>query len=145
MSNPLIPVVSVAGRVLLCVIFFMSAVGNKIPHFNNVAEVMGKVGMPAPQILLVGAIVFLIAGSVSVATGYQARIGATLLLVFLAMATYYFHAFWKVPEAEQQDVMIQFMKNLSMSGAMLFIIANGSGAGSLDAVLARRRSTSTAN
>ena len=34
--------------------------------------------------------------------------------------------------------MIHFMKNLSMSGAMLFIMANGSGAGSLDAFLARR-------
>ncbi len=141
MSNPLVPIGSVAGRILLCVIFFMSAVGNKIPNFNSVAEVMGQVGMPAPQLLLVGTIVFLIAGSVSVATGYQARLGATLLLVFLAMATYYFHAFWKAPEAEQQDVMIQFMKNLSMSGAMLFIMANGSGAGSLDAVLARRKST----
>ena len=28
--------------------------------------------------------------------------------------------------------MIHFMKNLGLFGAMLFIIANGSGAGSLD-------------
>ena len=73
MSNPLVPVVSVAGRVLLCAIFFMAAVGNKIPNFNSIAEVMGKVGMPSPQLLLVGAIVFLIVGSVSVVTGYQAH------------------------------------------------------------------------
>lgn len=143
MSNSLLPIVSIAGRVLLCTIFFMSAVGNKIPNFNAVAELMGKVGVPSPQLLLVGAIVFLIVGSVSVASGYQARFGAALLLVFLGLATYYFHAFWKAPEAEQQDYMIHFMKNLSMSGAMLFIMANGSGAGSLDAVLARRKATGT--
>jgi uncharacterized membrane protein YphA (DoxX/SURF4 family) len=35
--------------------------------------------------------------------------------------------------------MIHFMKNLSMFGAMLFIMGNGSGAWSLDEVLARRR------
>ena len=30
---------TVAGRLLLCTIFFMAAVGNKIPHFNDVAKV----------------------------------------------------------------------------------------------------------
>ena len=130
-------IVTVLGRLLLCTIFFMAAVGNKIPHFSQVAKVMESVGIPAPQFMLVGAIVFLIVGSVSVIVGYQARIGATLLLVFLVLATYYFHAFWKLEGQAQQDQMIQFMKNLSMMGAMLFIIANGSGPMSLDAKLAK--------
>ncbi len=64
---------TVLGRLLLCTIFFMAAVGNKIPHFNDVANVMGSVGMPAPQLMLVGAIVFLIAGSLSIIFGYKAR------------------------------------------------------------------------
>ena len=34
--------------------------------------------------------------------------------------------------------MIQFMKNLSMMGAMLFIVANGSGPMSLDSWLHKR-------
>ncbi len=34
--------------------------------------------------------------------------------------------------------MIQFMKNLSMMGAMLFIMANGSGPASLDSRLHKR-------
>ena len=93
--------------------------------------------IPAPQLMLVGAIVFLIVGSVLVIVGYQARIGATLLLVFLVLATYYFHAFWKLEGQTQQDQMIQFMKDLSMMGAMLFIIANGSGPMSLDAKVAK--------
>ena len=139
MPKPVQGVVTVLGRLLLCTIFFMAAVGNKIPHFSQVAKVMESVGIPAPQFMLVGAIVFLIVGSVSVIVGYQARIGATLLLVFLVLATYYFHAFWKLDGQAQQDQMIQFMKNLSMMGAMLFIIANGSGPMSLDAKLAKRQ------
>jgi len=137
MPKPVQGIVTVLGRLLLCTIFFMAAVGNKIPHFSQVAKVMESVGIPAPQLMLVGAIVFLIVGSVSVIVGYQARIGATLLVVFLVLATYYFHAFWKLEGQAQQDQMIQFMKNLSMMGAMLFIIANGSGPMSLDAKLAK--------
>lgn len=126
-------IVAVIGRVMLCTIFFMAAVGNKIPHFNDVAGVMAKVGIPAPQLMLVGAIVFLIAGSVSVIVGFHSRIGASLLLVFLILATYYFHAFWKLSDPQaQQEQMIQFMKNLGLMGAMVLIIANGTGPLSLD-------------
>ena len=86
---------SVLGRLLLATIFFMAAVGNKIPHFSEVANVMESAGVPAPQFLLVGAIVFLIVGSLSVIVGYHARFGATLLLTFLVLASYYFHPFWR--------------------------------------------------
>ncbi len=131
---------TVLGRVLLCTIFFMSAVGNKIPHFNEVSQFMEKAGIPAPQLMLVGAILFLIAGSLSVMAGYRARIGAALLLVFLILASYWFHPFWKFEGDAQKEPMIQFMKNLSMMGAMLFIMGNGSGLLSLDNYLAKRGS-----
>lgn len=130
--------VTVLGRVLLSTIFFMAAVGNKIPHFSQVAKVMGDVGMPAPSFMLVGAIVFLVAGSLSVILGYKARVGAVLLLTFLVLASYYFHPFWKLEGQAQQEQMIHFMKNLSMMGAMLFIAANGSGPFSLENVLHKR-------
>lgn len=118
---------TVLARVMISAIFLMSVVGNNIPNFNAVAKMMEGVGIPAPQILLVGAIVFLIVGSLSLIFGFKARFGAFLLLVFLILASYYFHAFWKLEGKEAQDAMIQFLKNLSMMGTMLFIIANGSG------------------
>jgi putative oxidoreductase len=126
-------VLAVLGRLMLSAIFLLSAVGNKIPNFNSVAELMGNAGIPYPKVMLVGAIVFLIAGSFAIILGYQARIGATLLLVFLILATYYFHHFWNItdPKAKQEQ-MIEFLKNLGLMGAMLLIIANGSGPMSLD-------------
>src|ERR1700730_8527930 len=129
---------TVVGRVLLCTIFFMAAVGNKIPHFSDVAKYMESAGVPAPQFMLAGAIVFLLAGSVSVIVGYQARIGAALLLTVLVLASYYFRPFWRLEGQVQQEQMIHFMKNLSMMGAMLFIMANGSGPMSLDSWLQKR-------
>lgn len=123
---------TVAGRVMIAAIFLMSAVGNKIPNFDRVASTMGTVGIPQPQVMLAGAILFLVAGSLSIMLGYKARIGAGLLFVFLVLATYYFHDFWKYQGQRQQEQMVQFLKNLSLMGTMLFLMANGSGAMSLD-------------
>ena len=128
------------GRIMIATIFLVSALGNKIVRFNEVAELMATKGMPqtpvlgvpAHKLLLVGAITFLILGGLSLAVGYKARVGSLMLLIFLASATYYFHDFWNA-EAEQQPAeMIQFLKNFSLAGTMLFFIANGAGPGSLD-------------
>lgn len=123
---------SVLGRISIATIFLMSAVGNKIPKFNDVVSYMASEGVPLPQFALVGAIVFLVAGSLSVITGFKTRYGAAMLLVFLVLATYFFHDFWNFRGQEQQLQMIQFMKNLSLMGTMLFLIANGPGAMSVD-------------
>lgn len=136
--NPIPQVLAnMAGRIMLTTIFFMSAVGNKIPNFAGVVAYMTANNVPAPKLMLAGGIVFLLVGSISVALGFGARIGAALLLIFLVLATYYFHAFWTIAadSAEFQPQMIQFMKNLGLMGAMLMIIANGSGPGSLDSRL----------
>ncbi len=121
----------------------MSAVGNKIPNFNDVAGYMASEGVPAPSVMLAGAIAFLIAGSLSIMLGFKARIGASLLIVFLLLATYFFHDFWTLePESpEFQAQMIQFMKNLALVGAMIMVVVNGAGPGTLDARIANASST----
>lgn len=121
------------GRIAIATIFLMSAVGNKIPNFGGTAEYMAAAGIPLPSLMLVGAIGFLVAGSLSVIAGYQTRIGSALLLVFLILATYFFHDFWTYEGEARQQQMIQFMKNLSMMGTMLFLIGMGPGPLSLDA------------
>ena len=132
-NQPLQGIGSVLGRIMIATIFLMSAVGNKIPKFNDVAGYMASEGVPFPKVMLAGAIVFLIAGSLSIVVGYKVRIGAALLLVFLVLATYFFHDFWTFEDAaEQQQQMIAFMKNLSLMGTMVFLISNGSGPMSLD-------------
>lgn len=131
--------VSVLGRVALSAIFLLSAVGNKIPQFGPVSDLLASKGLPAPKLMLAGAIAFLIAGSLSVIAGYKTRWGALLLFAFLLPTTYLFHDFWNVTGEAAQDQQIQFFKNLSMAGAFLFLIANGGGAWSLDA----RRASAT--
>lgn len=136
--NPVVQgILTVIGRVFIVTIFLLSAVANKIPQFEGVSQYMASEGVPAPQFMLTGAILFLIAGSLSIVLGFKARIGAGLLLTFLVLATYFFHDFWTFEGEAAQMQTIQFMKNLSMMGTMLFLIANGSGKWSLDDRLAR--------
>jgi len=133
-------IISILGRVLLSAIFLLSAVGNKIPKFKEVVDDMTKHGVPSAKYMLGGAIVFLIAGSLSIILGFKARIGALMLIVFLVLATYYYHLPTSTADAkEKQDETIQLMKNTAMFGALLFIMANGAGAGSLDSGAARGR------
>ena len=136
-------VLALLGRLMLVAIFLLAAVGQKIPKFSETAEYMGIEGVPMPKVMLAGAILFLIAGGLSVAVGFKARIGATLLLVFLLLSTYFFHDFWtQLDPMEKQEQMIQFMKNASMMGAMLLVIAHGPGLMSIDGRMTAARRTS---
>ena len=123
---------NVVGRLMISGIFLASALGNKIPNFSQVAEKMAAEGVPLPSVMLTGAIAFLVAGGVSIVLGYRTHVGAGMLLVFLVLATYFFHDFWNFEGANRQMQMIQFMKNGSLMGTMLLLISNGPGALSLD-------------
>ncbi|MEC8558053.1 MAG: DoxX family protein [Planctomycetota bacterium] len=60
-------------------------------------------------------------------------VGAGLLLVFLVLATYFFHDFWTFEDAAEKQQIIQFMKNLALMGAVVHIKANCPGPMSMDA------------
>ena len=121
------------ARLAICAIFFTSALANKIPNFSQTAEVMRGKGIPFPQVALLLAIVVLLVGSLLVVLGFKARWGAALLLIFLALATFYFHDFWNVGSEAVRIQQIMFMKNVSISGTMLLIVAMGPGPWSIDA------------
>jgi putative oxidoreductase len=115
---------------MLCAIFLMAAVADNIPNFAKTVARMESRNIPSAKIMLIGAIVFLIAGSLMIILGYKGRFGALLLLVFLGLATYYFHDFWN-DEATKDVELLHFMKNLGLAGAFVFILGNGTGAWSL--------------
>jgi len=114
------------GRILITLLFLRSAYG-KITGFSAVAGMMAKKGMPFADVLLVGAIAFEIAGGLMVLLGWNARWGALLLAVFLIPATLIFHNFWAVDAAQVTNQLNHFMKNLTILGALVFIIGMGSG------------------
>jgi putative oxidoreductase len=117
---------SLIGRILLVLIFLHAGIG-KIEGFGGTAQYMAKYGMPYTSLFLFGAIIFELAGSIFAILGYYARFGALLLLVFLIPTTIIFHTNFDDP-----NQTIHFMKNVSMFGGLLVLLAVGAGRFSLD-------------
>ena len=109
------------GRFALAAIFLGSAVG-KITNYSDTLAKMEDAGIPMVQAALPGALAFLLVGGVSVVTGFMSSLGALLLLIFLALATFYFHL--DLGDPVQQ---IQFMKNLAIAGGLLTLMGSGPG------------------
>lgn len=122
---------SILGRVCLCIFFLHGTFFDKIPQFSSFVRTMRAERIPYPRAMLSGMIIFTIVGSLLVILGYKSRLGAFLLLVFLVVGTYYSADFWNL-SLDMQSKQLQFIKNASLAGALLMIMANGTGAGSLE-------------
>jgi len=121
------------GRILLVLIFLQSGIG-KIANFQGTAEYMAKFGMPYTNFFLIGAIFIELVGSITVITGYYARLGAFLLVIFMIPTTLIFHTNFTDPMQQ-----IQFMKNMSMFGGLLVLLMVGAGRISLNYLLREKK------
>ena len=127
------------GRVLFALIFVSSG----LSHFSRqTIAYAASQGVPAAGFFVPLAGVLAVVGGIGVALGFQTRIAALLLVVFLVPVTFKMHAFWTAQDAMMaMNQKIHFLKNLSMLGAALFLIYFGGGPVSVDG---RRRPASAA-
>lgn len=119
------------GRLLLALIFIVSGY-NKIMGWPGVVGAVEAKGMPIPMLFGAGAILLELGGGVLVAIGYKARIGAAALILFTIMTLIFFHNFWAFEGADYQVQMINFMKNLAITGGLFLVLAYGAGPMSVD-------------
>jgi putative oxidoreductase len=119
------------GRILLAHIFVLSGYG-KLTGFSGTVGYIQSVGLPAAQLLTVISIVVELGGGALSILGWKARWGAAALLVFAFLAGVFFHAFWAAAPDQAMMQQIQFMKNLSIMGGLLYVVVYGSGPLSLE-------------
>lgn len=119
-------ILALVGRILLSLIFILSAF-NKLGNVTGTTGYMAAHGMPAVKFFLVMAVVFELLGGLMVLSGYRARLGAVLLIVFIVPATLIFHNFWAFEGMERQQQMINFLKNISILGGLLVVVGLGPG------------------
>lgn len=122
----------VVGRVMLATIFLMSGL-MKIGNFVGTSGYMAKMGVPMSDVALIITIIVEVGGAAMIIVGWKARWGAAALFLWMIPVSLMFHAFWAVPQDQMQAQMANFLKNVSMMGAMLLIMAFGSGPKSLKA------------
>ncbi len=112
------------GRILLSVIFIMAGF-SKIGGYEGTQGYMESMGVPGMLLPLV--ILLELGGGLALLAGWQSRIVAFLLGGFTLLAAIIFHNNF----ADQMQ-MILFMKNLAITGGLLFIVAFGPGKWALD-------------
>lgn len=132
LQNPL----SLAGRLLLAVLFLPAGLG-KIADFSGTVAYITSVGLPLPQVAAALALIVEIVGGVALIAGYGTRLAALVLALFTVVASIFFHNFWAVPAAQQMMQQLLFFKNVAVVGGLLTLAAWGAGSWSMDA---RRRS-----
>lgn len=119
---------TLVGRILVGIIFVMSGV-NKILTPDATQQYMASHGLRTlTTVLYIVAIVVEIGAGACLVIGYQTRRASSLLLLFMIPTTLLFHT-----NFSDQNQMIHFLKNLSMSGGLLYVMTYGAGHISLDA------------
>ncbi|MBV7408631.1 DoxX family protein [Maritimibacter sp. DP1N21-5] len=130
MSNALTYTAPLA-RLLLSFMFILSGF-QKITGYAGTQGYMEMMGVPGALLPLV--ILVEVVGGLALLVGFQARIAALLLAGFAIVSGVLFHL---VPSFAMEDAMaaqaqmISFMKNLTIAGGMLMVVAFGPGAWSM--------------
>ncbi len=122
----------VVARILLALMFVLSGFG-KLTGLEGTAGYIASKGLPVPMLLAAAAGVLELVAGVLLIIGWQARWAALALAVFTLVASVLFHNYWAMPVEQQRMQQLMFMKNLAITGGLLFVFAFGAGALSLDA------------
>jgi putative oxidoreductase len=83
------------------------------------------------QVLLPLTILVELGGGLMLVLGWNARLAAGVLFLFIIPTTLIFHNFWAVPADQMQSQMNNFLKNLAIMGGMTYVVVFGSGPFSL--------------
>ena len=128
----LAPLCELVGRVLLCLLFLITGL-IKIGTYAEMVAYMSSHGVPT--VLLPAVIATETLGALAVAFGWKTRVVAFLLAGYSLLTALIFHH-----DFSDQIQMLMFLKNVSIAGGFLLVLANGAGPISLDS---RRPSDST--
>jgi len=125
-----------AGRILISVLFLISGFF-KIGGYTQMVGYATSKGLPMAGVAVACAAVLELAGGLAILAGFQTKIAAWLLFLYLIPTTFFFHNFWAMQGLEQQDNMIHLLKNVAIMGGLVILAANGAGPYSVDYSRAR--------
>lgn len=112
------------GRILMVAIF-LSAGYSKLTHYEYMQGYMVSLGVPGWSMPFI--ILWELGGGLAVLLGLFTRPVALLLAGFCVISALIAHL-----HPADQEQMINFMKNLSMTGGFIYVAVTGAGAFSLD-------------
>ncbi len=127
MINTLQPYILLISRFLLAAIFINAGWG-KIGGYAGTQAYMDSMGVPGAMLPLV--ILLELGGGLAILFGLLTRFSALSIAVFSVISAFLFHY-----DPSNSGQMINFMKNISIAGGFLALVAIGPGKISIDAKL----------
>ena len=131
------------GRIFIPIVFLVSGI-QKVMNIGEIAQMLAANGVPFPDEIVpylggipkYEALGYLIAAieiicGLMVLIGLKARWAALVLIVFTACTIIFVHPFWE-GGADQIANRTEALKNLSIMGGLLLIVAVGAGPSSVD-------------
>ncbi len=112
------------ARILISSLFLWAGAA-KVLRWKISAEYMQSKKLPAS--LLPAAVVLQIVGGLSVLLGFETRVGALLLIVFVIPAAYKMHDFWNLQDPDKTTQKTMFMKDVAVLGGLLLLLVTGAG------------------
>jgi uncharacterized membrane protein YphA (DoxX/SURF4 family) len=91
------------------------------------AQLESMTGMPTPQLLAIATGSFEILAGLMIALNIAVRFFAILMIIFVAVVTFYMHDFWNQTPPDNAKTLIDALKNLSIIGALFIIAGYGRG------------------
>jgi putative oxidoreductase len=125
------PYVGAVGRLLIAALFLISGLG-KIATPAPTRGYIAAAGLPFPLLAYLVAIVIEVGGGILMILGYQSRIVASAMALYTVAAALGFHR-----DFADQNQIAHFLKNISIAGGLLQIVAFGAGTFSIDSRLAK--------
>lgn len=114
------------ARLLLSILFIFAGFG-KLTDISGTSAWFGSVGLPLPAVVAVLVGLLELFGGLAILVGFKARIAAIALAVFTIAASLVAHT-----NFADQIQLLMFLKNLSITGGLLFVATFGAGALSID-------------
>jgi putative oxidoreductase len=118
---------ALVGRLFFSSMFLAFGYG-KLTAFGGTSGYMGSLGLPAPALFTLLAIIIEIGGGSLMLVRYQTRLVALGLAIFVLVAALIGHS-----QLGDPNQFMHFMKNIALVGGSLAFVAFGAGAYSLDA------------
>ena len=111
------------GRIIVGLYWLMGAVN----HFTQVKSMVPYAKMknvPFAEIAVPGTGVLLLVAALSIITGFYPIVAVAALVIFLVPVTFMMHNFWTIEDQMMKmNDMLMFMKNMSMLGYTLILLA----------------------
>lgn len=123
--------VALIGRIALAAIFVLSGL-EKLVDFTGTASMIAGAGVPLPTVAAAVAVVIELGGGLAIFAGWMTRVAALAIVVFLIIVSPIFHNFWTMEGEARMMNQVMFLKNVSMLGGFLLLMAFGPGRYSVD-------------